>query len=121
MSKQKETIEYIKYQEAVLPDAEKIQNDFQYWKGIEKLDPNIALKWDIWWSRWHIIQEGTTTFEQRDTLRFDWDAVTVSDYYSWELWKYLTRVEINHQDLPEDNYWRDNDGYFKLPVWSNMY
>ena len=48
MSKQKETIEYIKYQEPVLPNAENVQDNFQYWKSIEKLDANIALK-NAWW------------------------------------------------------------------------
>ena len=99
MSTEKETIEYIEYQEPVLPNAEDIQDDFQYWKGIEKLDANIALRnaWS-WWSVSEWWDISWTLSNQTDLqAALDWKA---------NVWT---------------EYWRDINGYFKLPVWTNMY
>jgi len=103
MAKQEETIEYIEYQEPVLPNAEDIQGDFQYWKGIEKLDANIALRnaWS-WWSvsEWWDI---SWTLSNQTDLQAELD------------------LKVNTADINTNPYWRDDNGYFQLPVWTNMY
>ncbi len=144
-----DAVEYIKYEELNLPDANTVQKDFWYWKSIEKLDPNIHIKpwlwWGIWW--WHIIQDEWVILAQRANIDFIWDAVIATDNEEDD----KTIVTINHQDLSwlepkftknsafnkdfwtsswtvaewnhthTSNYWRDGNGYFRLPVWSNMY
>ena len=146
MATTKDTIEYIKYEPEYLPDVETYQDNFDFWKSIEKLDPNIHIKpglWWVWW--WHIIQDEWVVLPKRANLDFIWENITVTDdqvnnktkvvidvgdkqetLVSWTniktinwnsvLWSWNLSISVN-----VDPYWRDSNWYFQLPVWNSMY
>lgn len=122
----KEEIEYIKYEEQTLPDVETVQEDFQYWKSIEKLDANIALRnwgwwsWSVsdWWDIWWTLSDQTdlqAEFDAKQETLVSWTNIKTINWNSvlWS-WDLSISVDINP-------YWRDDNGYFKLPVWNSMY
>jgi hypothetical protein len=77
----KDEIEYIKYEEEVLPDAETIQDSFQYWKWIEKLDANISMR-NAWWTV-KITENDTNSWYLSDKLT-EWAWVFFQTQNPWQ-------------------------------------
>lgn len=104
-------VEYIKYTPDYLPEPENIQDDFQYWKSIEKLDANIALK-NAWWLvkisstdttswylenklvAWNWINISKLNPSWNEQLKIDWELVYWWSWIDWDLiitnWQTIT-------------------------------
>lgn len=97
-----EKIEYIKYIEPNLPNPETIQNSFEYWKSIEKLDWNTQVR--NLWLEWTVKVSSTdkdllylndsieTSWSVSKTLIWNTLSLSIDTnnlFWDWSDWEYI--------------------------------
>ena len=104
----KDEIEYIKIEEVNLPNAENIQDDFQYWKWIERLNSQQVINADTWLIK--VSWADRNSFYLNDKIEVWWwisKTTNVSDivlkynntmpFWDWSDWDLILNVCWTYQ------------------------